>query len=158
MSSSLPDSLASASESHPPWTVHVRTMAGDVIVVPCMHAGHTSIGDIKRGVCSLRPEFSVDRQCLMRPPVDAVARSGDPVLGDERTLSACGLDDGASLELLVQEIELRDCDLKLRETLASASGRLDLSVRPLDAQSCAVIALALADEVRNMFFKCTIAS
>jgi hypothetical protein len=147
---SQPDSPAS--ESHAPelqWTVRIHTMAGDAIEVPCRNAGQTTIGDIKRGVWSLRPEFPVDRQCLMRPPLDSEAPSDHPVLGDECALNACGLGDGASLELLVQEIELRDCDLKLRETIESASGRINWAVRPLDAQSCTVIAMALGNEVRN---------
>jgi hypothetical protein len=100
----------------------------------------------------MRPEFPVDRQCLMRPPLDSEAPSDHPVLGDECTLNACGLGDGASLELLVQEIELRHCDLKLRETIESACCRINWAVRPLDAQSCAVIAMALGNEVRNSMF------
>jgi hypothetical protein len=150
---SQPDLPASESHGAPEseWTVRIHTMAGDVIEVQCRNSGQTTIGDIKRGLWSLRPEFPVDRQCLMRPPqaLDSEAPSDHPVLGDECTLNACGLGDGASLELLIQEIELRDCDLKLLEALQSASGRVNLSNRPLDAQSCAVIAMALGNEVRN---------
>jgi hypothetical protein len=65
------------------WTVHVKTMTGLVLDIQCPNfgvgdAGHetaaprlwpgtATIGDLKRAVAAIRPEWPIERQCLLLP-------------------------------------------------------------------------------------------
>jgi hypothetical protein len=71
------------------------------------------------------------------------------LLTDSRTLGSYGLVDGASLELLVQDIAWRAQDCELHELIAADGAALDLSGRKLDAGAAAAVAWAILNEVRT---------
>ena len=143
--------------------LHVRTMTGRLIAVECALGGETTVAQVKSIVAEQNPQWPVDRQILLLPPPQPNDRenSGGDVfqcasvhdapepLADSRTLGSYGRVDGASLELLVQDIEWRALDCELHEIIAAGGVAVDLSNRKLDAGAAAAIAWAILNEVRT---------
>jgi hypothetical protein len=144
------------------WKLHLRTMTGRMIAVECSLGGETTVAQVKCIVAEQIPQWPVDRQILLLPPPQSNDRksSGGNVLecanvhdapeplADSQTLGSYGLADGASLELLVQDIEWRVLDCELHELIAAGGVAVDLSDRKLDARAAAAIAWAISNEVR----------
>jgi hypothetical protein len=137
-------------------------MTGRLIAVECALGGETTVAQVKSIVAEQNPQWPVDRQILLLPPPQLNDRenSGGDVLqcasvhdapeplADSRTLGSYGLADGASLELLVQDIEWRALDCELHELIVAGGVAVDLSDRKLDARAAAAIAWAISNEVR----------
>ena len=145
------------------WKLHVRTMTGRLIAVECALGGATTVAQVKSIVAEQIPQWPVDRQILLLPPPQsndressdgnvlqcASVRDAPEPLADLRTLGSYGLVDGASLELLVQDIEWRAVDCELHELIVAGGIAVDLSGRKLDAGAAAAIAWAISNEVRT---------
>ena len=132
------------------WTMRIRTMTGLELTVPCADLELTTIGHIKSEISELRSVWPVHQQCLMLPVGDHNEEpliNGHPSLNDDLTLLACGLHNGAILELLLKEDEwavsdqvllkkVRDCGRTF--TLAECSNR-----------ECHMLARAVSEEVND---------
>ncbi len=110
------------------WTLRVHTMAGDTVDIPCPNSGLTRISDVKLLLAESNPAWPASRQRLMPPLRSSLGESasGDSEssdgtgasqgagtcacsanfepLSDHCTLQACGIADGATLELLMADI------------------------------------------------------
>ena len=132
-------------------------MTGRTITVDCALGAATTLAQVKRVVAEQNAQWPVDRQVVLLPPpllADCNGSSGLDVhalapLADSRTLGSYGLVDGASLELLVQDIAWRAQDCELHELIAAGGAALDLSGRKLDAGAAAAVAWAISNEVRT---------
>ena len=132
---SLLTSTVTAAAEPAPWTIRVKSMSGGVICVSCPDQAQTTIAFIKREVELQNPICLVQCQCLVLP-VDMTDSSdadlGSPAstpLADADTLAAIGLGDGASLELLMQELAMAAHEQKLFDTIAQGGAEIDLRPR-----------------------------
>jgi hypothetical protein len=128
-------------------------MTGLTITVDCALGAATAVAQVKRIVAEKNAQWPVDRQVMLLPPSLPAGGSDLDVhapapLTDSRTLGSYGLANGASLELLVQDIAWRAQDCELHGFIAAGGAALDLSGRKLDAGAAAAVAWAISNEVR----------
>jgi hypothetical protein len=128
-------------------------MAGDTIIVACPDGKHTLIADVKRLVTDTNPALAADRQRLMLAPqvdrkanADSGARAPTPLV-DTHTVGACGIKDGATLELLMEDVEWSESSAALISDFTHAGSDVDVSRRELDSDAAKAIAWALENKV-----------
>jgi hypothetical protein len=137
-------------QAGPNWTLRIHTMTGLELVVPCAELELTTIGYIKGQIFEQRPDWFVHLQCLMLPVGDRDETpfvSGNPSLNDDLTLLACGLHDGAMLELLLKEDEWAASDQALLEKVRDCGHAFMHS--ECSSRECFVIARSISNEVIN---------
>jgi hypothetical protein len=139
---------ASGVQAGPNWTLRIHTMTGLELVVPCAELELTTIGHIKGQIFEQRSDWLVHRQCLMLPVGDrdeAPFVSDHPSLNDDLTLLACGLYDGAMLELLLKEDEWAASDQALLEKVRNCGHVFTHS--ECSNRECHILARSILDEV-----------
>jgi hypothetical protein len=138
----------------PAFCVRVRTMAGEVLSVPCPDGALTTVGDVKRVLSTLRPvAWSRQRLCLMLPQTFSESNELSPTsqhpppIADDSIVSACGINGSSEilLDLFVQDMVWSASEMKLHAMIAN--GKRDVSLRGLTDQDVAAIAWALSNEV-----------
>lgn len=128
-------------------------MAGDTIIVACPDGKHTLVADVKRLVAATNPALAADRQRLILAlPVDredgadSAACLPTPLV-DIHTVGACGIKDGATLELLMEDVEWSESSAALISDFTHAGSNCDVSRRELDLDAAKAIAWALQHKV-----------
>lgn len=150
------------------WTLRVHTMAGDTVDFPCPNSGLTRISDVKLLLAESNPAWPASRQRLMPPLRSSLVEnaSGDSdgtgtsqgaasgtcsanfePLSDHCTLQACGIADGATLELLMADISWSDRNSALISEIQNAGDTIDLSRRDLDSDAAVAIEWAIVNQV-----------
>jgi hypothetical protein len=128
-------STAIAAVEAAPWAIRVISMSGGVACVSCPDQAQTTIAFIKREVALQNPICLVQCQSLVLPVdmTDSSDASPDSCattpLADADTLASIGLGDGASLELLMQELAMAAHEQKLFDTIAQGGAEIDLRPR-----------------------------
>lgn len=139
----------------PAFRVRVRTMAGEVLTVPCPDGALTTVGNVKRVMSTLRPvAWSRKRLCLMLPQsptsesheLSPTSQHPTP-LADDAIVSACGIKGSTNIlfDLFVQDLVWSASERKLHALIAN--GKRDVSIRGLTDQDVAAVAWALSNEV-----------
>ena len=145
------------------WTLRVHTMTGDTVDIPCPSGEFTRISDVKLLLAESNPAWPTSRQRLMPPlrsslddaqSVSSAASSSEgsarlEPLDDHCTLGACGIADGATLELLMAEISWNERDSALISEIENAGDTIDLSRRDLDSEAAVAIGWAIVNQVRS---------
>ncbi len=150
---------ARCSNSHPHWSVRVRTMKGEVHTISCPAGGLTSISQVKRGLAAQNHKWQIQQQLVLVVPPANNHEAGDNAgageldtaqpLADDCTLVACGIADGGLLDLLVKEISwsLTDRDLIEQVRRGGETTTIHHEGRALGPLGSLAIAWAIVNEV-----------
>ncbi len=145
--------------SHPDWSVRVRTMKGEVHTISCPAGGLTSIGRVKRGLAAQNHKWQIQQQLVLVVPPANHHEAGDNAgageldtaqpLADDCTLVSCGIADGDLLDLLVKEISwsLTDRDLIEQVRRGGETTKIHHEGRALGPLGSLAIAWAIVNEV-----------